>query len=66
MTDRWRRDSTVDSGGNSGIVGPDVPTDGDVDCTEAYEQDDLVVLYDAENPLAWIEADSAVEVETMT
>ncbi|MFB6305044.1 MAG: hypothetical protein ABEH47_07750 [Haloferacaceae archaeon] len=27
---------------------------------EAYEVDDGVVLYDAENPLAWVEASTAV------
>jgi hypothetical protein len=36
-----------------------------VACTEAYEQDDVVVLYDAENPLAWVEADTAVRVDRM-
>ncbi|MEF8902229.1 MAG: hypothetical protein V5A25_13570 [Halovenus sp.] len=27
---------------------------------ESYEDDEDVVFYDAENPLAWIESDSAV------
>lgn len=32
-----------------------------VDTVEAYETDDGVVLYDAENPLAWLQAsDSAL------
>ena len=30
-----------------------------VAATEAYETDSGVVLYDAENPLAWIQADNA-------
>jgi len=34
-------------------------------CTEAYEHDDVVVLYDADNPLAWVEADTAVRVDRM-
>ncbi|WP_255475209.1 hypothetical protein [Halapricum sp. CBA1109] len=32
---------------------------------ECYESDDGVVLYDAENPLAWIEADTTVEIAEM-
>ncbi|MFP4626587.1 MAG: DUF7331 family protein [Natronomonas sp.] len=28
--------------------------------TEFYESDDGVVFYDAENPLAWIQADSTL------
>jgi len=28
--------------------------------TEAYECEEGVVLYDAENPLAWVQADTAV------
>jgi len=27
---------------------------------EAYEEDDTVVLYDADNPLAWVEATRTV------
>lgn len=40
----------------------DVPaaTHGDV---EAYETDDGVVLYDAGNPLAWIESRSPVRLD---
>lgn len=39
-----------------------VPTtsDGDV---EAYETDDGVVLYDAGNPLAWIESRAPVRLD---
>ncbi|WP_254822715.1 MULTISPECIES: DUF7331 family protein [Haloglomus] len=33
--------------------------------TEAYETDSGVVLYDAENPLAWIQADNACQVQEM-
>lgn len=36
-----------------------------VACTEAYEQDGQVVLYDAENPLAWIEAGESVPIREM-
>lgn len=37
------------------------PMDG-TETIECYETDDDVVLYDAENPLAWIETDSAVAI----
>lgn len=48
------------------------PRDGDVshvvqtandDAVEAYETDDGVVLYDAGNPLAWIESRSPVRLD---
>ena len=29
---------------------------------ECYEEDNDLVMYDAENPLAWIQADTAVEI----
>lgn len=47
-----------------GVAGPPtaVPTasDGDV---ETYETDDGVVLYDAGNPLAWIESRAPVRLD---
>lgn len=39
-----------------------VPTDPD-DGVEAYETDEGVVLYDAANPLAWIESRAPVRLE---
>lgn len=33
-----------------------------VETVEAYEDDGRVVLYDAESPLAWIEATTAVAI----
>jgi len=36
-----------------------------LDATGAYEADDAVVLYDTENPLAWIQATNAVAPEEM-
>lgn len=33
---------------------------------EAYEDSGNVVFYDAENPIAWIESDSAVALEDAT
>lgn len=65
MTDHGKRDDAVDSGDDRADVGLDSGADDGIACTEAYEQGDVVVLYDAENPLAWIEADSAVQVERM-
>jgi len=40
---------------------PDVPRA--VETVEAYEDDDSVVLYDAENPLAWVQSTAAVTIE---
>jgi non-homologous end joining protein Ku len=37
------------------------PVDGS-ETVEAYEEDGAVVLYDAENPLAWIETSRAVRI----
>jgi hypothetical protein len=34
-----------------------------VETVEAYETDDGVVIYDAENPLAWVQTDEAVPIE---
>lgn len=34
-----------------------------VETTEAYETDEGIVLYDAENPLAWIQSSNAVSIE---
>ena len=33
-----------------------------VETVEAYEDGGRVVFYDAENPLAWVEADGAVPI----
>lgn len=44
----------------------DVPqgTDGDdpTESIEAYETDEGVVLYDADNPLAWVKSTNAVAI----
>jgi len=34
-----------------------------IETTEAYETDDGVVLYDAENPLAWIQSGKTVPLD---
>ena len=41
-----------------------VPTEPDgVETVESYEVDGGVVLFDAENPLAWVETTKAVAVQ---
>ena len=39
--------------------------DGTLDATGAYETADGVVLYDTEQPLAWLQSDGAVELAEM-
>jgi hypothetical protein len=39
------------------------PEQDGTETIEAYETDDGVVLYDAENPLAWVQTDEAVPIE---
>jgi hypothetical protein len=31
--------------------------------TESYETDEGVVFYDAENPIAWIQSDGAIDLD---
>jgi hypothetical protein len=59
MTDRANGKAELDSAAEKRT--PDVSEA--VETVEAYETDDGVVLYDAENPLAWVQADGAVEIE---
>lgn len=40
-------------------------TDGTLDATGAYETTEGVVLYDTEQPLAWLQSDGAVELTEM-
>jgi hypothetical protein len=37
-----------------------------VESVEAYRDDDRVVLYDARNPLGWMESDAAVSLAERT
>jgi hypothetical protein len=53
-------DSDVDAEWDS----PESEADA-VAATEAYETESGVVLYDAENPLAWIQADNARVLQEM-
>jgi hypothetical protein len=39
--------------------------DGTLDATGAYETAEGVVLYDTEQPLAWLQSDGAVELGEM-
>lgn len=74
MTDDPRQDDGARTDDRAGEAADTVesetarvePTEREsIACTEAYEQDDVVVLYDADNPLAWVEADTAVRVDRM-
>ena len=48
---------------SEGGTGPATAEDESVARVEAYDDEDGVVLYDAENPLAWIQAKWAVRVQ---
>jgi hypothetical protein len=39
--------------------------DGALEATGAYETDGSVVLYDTEQPLAWVQSDNAVSLDEM-
>jgi hypothetical protein len=57
---------TQDDGSGRGMPGAefDGPTeDGGVETIEAYDVGDEVVLYDSENPLAWVRTDHAVALK---
>jgi hypothetical protein len=43
--------------------GRDPTVDDAIRTTEAYETDEGVVLYDAENPLAWVQSPNAVRLD---
>lgn len=42
---------------------PDPVVTDAVETTESYQTEEGVVFYDAENPLAWIQAESVVDLE---
>jgi hypothetical protein len=68
MTDHSTQGDAGDSGEQVRPVGPEpvaAGSDGGDARTAAYEQEGVVVLYDTENPLAWIEAGNTVEVGQM-
>ncbi|QSG06758.1 DUF7331 family protein [Halapricum desulfuricans] len=51
----------VNAAGESDRAATSETTTG-AETIEAYEEDGTVVFYDAENPIAWIESDSAVSL----
>jgi hypothetical protein len=53
-------DSTSDGRGSEPRVGTADDTDVAIESVEMYEDDGRVVLFDAENPLAWLEASTTV------
>lgn len=57
-----RGDAAGDTPG--GVRAAPGDTEG-VAATDAYELDDSVVLFDIDNPLAWVEADDAVSLGRM-
>lgn len=59
MTDRASRRRTET---NSAAESREPAVPDAVETTEAYETEDGVVLYDARNPLAWVQATSAVRL----
>jgi hypothetical protein len=48
---------------SNGGTDPGTTEDESVARVEAYDDEDGVVLYDAENPLAWIQSKRAVRVQ---
>jgi hypothetical protein len=53
------RDATRDETSD----GPLEPTDDAIASTESYETEDGVVLFDAQNLLAWIQATTSVRLD---
>lgn len=68
MTDHTTRRDVADSGESDAPADlRATPADPEgVASTDAYEVEDGVVLFDTENPLAWVEADDAVALGQMT
>jgi hypothetical protein len=64
MTDRATSGDEVDSVEEC-AEGPAVRSPAADADTDAYEVEGGVVIYDVDNPLAWIEAGKSVDVERM-
>ncbi|WP_459190985.1 DUF7331 family protein [Halosimplex sp. J119] len=67
MTDHTTHRDVSDSGDSepsADVRAAPADTAG-VAATDAYEVDDGVVLFDVENPLAWVEADDAISLGQM-
>jgi len=67
MTDQPSSRGEADSGDSHEAVAvrPAPEESTGVAATDAYEVDDGVVLFDVDNPLAWVEADAAVSLSRM-
>ena len=67
MTDHTTRRGVLDSGDSEPSADVRVaPADTDgVAATDAYEVEGGVVLFDVENPLAWVEADDTIALGQM-
>ncbi len=55
-------DRVDDSMDSADLTRPNDP----VESVEAYREEDVVVLYDAQNPLAWVEASESVTLADRT
>ncbi|GAA0199153.1 hypothetical protein ACFFQF_15830 [Haladaptatus pallidirubidus] len=58
MSDRATEDGTLDRA-ETELPAPEEP----MSSIEAYETEDGVVFYDAENPLGWLKSSSAVTLK---
>jgi len=58
MSNRVNAEAESDNAATAAVP---VPMDG-TETVECYECDGDVVLYDAQNPLAWIETDTSVAI----
>lgn len=56
-------DSRAQSDDEDRTDAPTEQADAAIASTEAYETDDGVVLFDAENPLGWIQSTAAVRID---
>lgn len=62
---QYRGTMTQDDGTGQAVPGADVdgpPEEASVETIESYDVGDEVVLYDSENPLAWVRTDHAVRL----
>lgn len=64
MSERANQGHEDADGATTNQSEPELPAA--VATVEAYETEDGVVLYDAQNPLAWLSADNAVTLEEQT
>lgn len=58
-------ESPTSEGDRTDVQLPETAESDAVASTEAYETEDGVVFYDAENPMAWLQAVAALDLEKM-